>query len=1512
MDIYNINKYSDPELYRILEISSSASDRELEAKILSNIDKYKDERTKDGRSIHRFFTDVYDHFFEDEDDAENETQDQNSSTNMFNRLANGLVNPVLKFLSNTDTETPQLEEGFEAGDLKVSSDLSTNSLPGGGSINLAGGKTDSGANINSLSLGPQNPYTLPPAKGQTNQDKSLNVGKPDTGTVAKKEVGKSGDPNYTASLSYTKGKLNPILKETIKRIISIDSQYRDIPVYPNTTSFSFNLSDTLIDVVSLKLYSVQIPYTWYTINGNFGANFFYIKGNSPGIGDGDAAEKYQILVPSGNYTQQSVITAVSSSIQTLKTTLNDISFGTTDITYNASTVKSTFIMDIKQIFDESCYEVYFFNAASPQDPSYNLLSVSSMLGFNNSTYNPSTVYSKTFKSPNPVPISPPYYDISANNPTTTISQQLANATYTFTVAPTFNVFLYVPAQTSLQTHNYDYTTLQFTDISFAPISLINTPANTYITYITDPTNTYHYNCITITSTLATGIAYSGNTIMSNLNTQIANNPYFTSDSKIQTVYVNGTNSINVPTQISTSIQRFSMNLQLNRAYANLNNIQGLKTAIQFPDETYNAVTNPFPVFSDQTGQHSLFQFPSPITDMSFVTLNNFKTESPALLMVYNVVSSVKCPYILAQCQLPGYNNNLNDYIFQFPNPNVQQHDLSYNTYIANFNNNSTNKLYYYSQQTTSTSGAYSNTIPTTDRVDICFNSMHTNPVTVNSINLNPQIYDISFNINRQFYNNDYHLSIANTGLTNQLGYVDAVSFADYHSTLYSYCLSGNIVTTSNLQYNPNPPNNPLYLSNIASTSAVNITYYYGPSPSQYITTQCSFTDLTPYTDINTLLTYLSSTINSKINTLYLNPTHTANTNIANTANIYLDCSYNKTAFTDTGFYNPNGTNTYRFHMGYTLPKFQVDMTPSVLFNDYKLASTQIGPTVTNVSNRISVVQPSASLQTFAVTTDAINITSNNVRITPDVSETISLTTALASSFVSYVNNVNTSISHYSTSVSNSYKINNNGTIVLTYTQIPAYNSYQFNWTFDILTNISTQNYKVSFLSSSAVALSSGFSSSQSTITPQSVAWDSSLNIWYNYFNMPTSSSSISLSPSTVYPYGVPCNLRNNAIYINSTNQYFMVRPKPVYTGVYTNTANPVANPNPVVIPTYYYNDILYDILPAGAPDVIYYTVDDFVAAINAATALTTNISSSNTNINVKFQLYNTSSYANSTGIVRQYSRCNISVNKLYTTADYRLVFYDSNSFIFCNSGLSANSAQNTTWDATLGWLLGFRSLTEYYLTPQNMGQQYPGLTPLFYYIDTFTGTLYTQNAYTYDPITNIVNIIGDTSVNVSLYNYFMIILDDYCQNHLNDGLVTIISAATDIALPSYTNRSSIVPSPDGSNIVNTPGLTQNQIYSATQIYNQQQAKIKSYSSGPFVHDVFALIPVKTTGLAAGSTYIEFGGSLQLQDRTYFGPVNIKKMTVKLIDDKGTVLNLNNANWSFSLVCEQLYNPNPQK
>jgi hypothetical protein len=106
----------------------------------------------------------------------------------------------------------------------------------------------------------------------------------------------------------------------------------------------------------------------------------------------------------------------------------------------------------------------------------------------------------------------------------------------------------------------------------------------------------------------------------------------------------------------------------------------------------------------------------------------------------------------------------------------------------------------------------------------------------------------------------------------------------------------------------------------------------------------------------------------------------------------------------------------------------------------------------------------------------------------------------------------------------------------------------------------------------------------------------------------------------------------------------------------------------------------------------------------------------------------------------------------------------------------------------------------------------------------------------------------------------------------------------------------------------SPGITYTaqQLYAFNQQVQSQLVKVKSYSKGPFVQDVFGIIPVKTSGLAIGSVYVEFGGTLQNQQRLYFGPVNIHRMTIQLLNDRGNLVDLNNANWSFSFVCEQLY------
>ena len=270
----------------------------------------------------------------------------------------------------------------------------------------------------------------------------------------------------------------------------------------------------------------------------------------------------------------------------------------------------------------------------------------------------------------------------------------------------------------------------------------------------------------------------------------------------------------------------------------------------------------------------------------------------------------------------------------------------------------------------------------------------------------------------------------------------------------------------------------------------------------------------------------------------------------------------------------------------------------------------------------------------------------------------------------------------------------------------------------------------------------------------------------------------------------------------------------------------------------------------------------------------------------------------STGL--DFTKIRVNVNRTYRANDYKIVFYDPSSFV--TYAIGTNIVTNTTWDATLGWILGFRISTEYNLSE---------------YTSAITGN------------SNIRTIVGDNVVSVSIYNYFLIILDDFNQNHLNDGVVTTTSKQTSMPLASYSVRSEQRADPvTGKSITSTikkngQQMTQKEIYAAQEIINDQvnaqdsvnvistktslkNKGVQYFSSGPFARNVFALLPLKIAGLPNNSIYVDYGGTLQNQERTYFGPVNINRMSVKLMNDRGEIVDLNGANWSFSFVCEQLY------
>jgi len=252
----------------------------------------------------------------------------------------------------------------------------------------------------------------------------------------------------------------------------------------------------------------------------------------------------------------------------------------------------------------------------------------------------------------------------------------------------------------------------------------------------------------------------------------------------------------------------------------------------------------------------------------------------------------------------------------------------------------------------------------------------------------------------------------------------------------------------------------------------------------------------------------------------------------------------------------------------------------------------------------------------------------------------------------------------------------------------------------------------------------------------------------------------------------------------------------------------------------------------------------------------------------------------------------------YSAQDYTLEFYNAaTTNLYASNVAGVLSLKTPTWDIMLGWLMGFRSYTSYDLSPTSANN----------------ANYITANNYSINTTTDIIKMTGDTCINLFLFNNFYIILDDYTQNHLNDGLVTVTTSASDIALPSYANKYSHKKTPDGTIIPSTTSsssngtaLTQAQTYTTNQILSNISPKTPLYSSPPYLNDMFALIPLKLSGLTPGATFSEFGGALQDNDRKYFGPVNIRRITVQLVNDRGDVVNLNGTNWSFSIVCDYLY------
>ena len=167
---------------------------------------------------------------------------------------------------------------------------------------------------------------------------------------------------------------------------------------------------------------------------------------------------------------------------------------------------------------------------------------------------------------------------------------------------------------------------------------------------------------------------------------------------------------------------------------------------------------------------------------------------------------------------------------------------------------------------------------------------------------------------------------------------------------------------------------------------------------------------------------------------------------------------------------------------------------------------------------------------------------------------------------------------------------------------------------------------------------------------------------------------------------------------------------------------------------------------------------------------------------------------------------------------------------------------------------------------------------------------------------------GDVPVDLYGPRYFVLNVDDYNQNSQSKGLLSV----TDQYNPTNAIQSKRA---DGRNETK---LTKAQLYSQTAQLGYDDLSGNDWvapnrfnnvrnNGGSRSNNAFALIPLKDVISLRDKQepIIEFGASLQENVRRYSGPVDIERLKIQLLDDKGNLVNLHDNDWSFSLIVEQL-------
>ena len=114
------------------------------------------------------------------------------------------------------------------------------------------------------------------------------------------------------------GTINPLTIKTLKKVLNIDTRFRDNYESSSSTDFVINLPNAFKKVLSLQVVNYQLPYTIYSISKKTGSNSFYIDSSL-------------IEIMDGGYDENSLVQEINSKLP------SDIS-----LSYNSLSAKFIF------------------------------------------------------------------------------------------------------------------------------------------------------------------------------------------------------------------------------------------------------------------------------------------------------------------------------------------------------------------------------------------------------------------------------------------------------------------------------------------------------------------------------------------------------------------------------------------------------------------------------------------------------------------------------------------------------------------------------------------------------------------------------------------------------------------------------------------------------------------------------------------------------------------------------------------------------------------------------------------------------------------------------------------------------------------------------------------------------------------------------------------------------------------------------------------------------------------